>query len=158
EDSARGYLATSEAFFPEDDPLYRFCDAPLHWDCYEDWPERPRFAARYVSWRVKLLSDNPFWGLALLTDLVCVQARKKEPGLAHVWLVETGTWVEVPLSDWSAWLSDLSLTQQPLDRLEIVSLWKALPTLRDRLPTSDTVLASIDWDAKAELARAMEEK
>jgi hypothetical protein len=29
----RVYLATSGVFFEEDDPLFRFCDAPLHWDC-----------------------------------------------------------------------------------------------------------------------------
>lgn len=151
------YLATSGGdFFPITDPLYPFCDAPLHWDCYEHWPERPRFARQYVARWVKDNSENEYWGDALLTDLVYLSVRRKEPGEAAVWLFETGTCVRVLLSQWSTWLSDLSFSTDPLHRLEIISLRKALPDLRRRFPTPEAVLAAVDWEAKERLGIASE--
>ena len=139
--------------FDEHHPLWRFCDAPLHWACYEDWPERPRFARQYVYAQAESLPENPCWGLALFTDVVCLIVRKREPSLVHVWLSETATYLEVELSDWSSWLSDFTLTGAHLDRLEIVNIWKALPDLGHRFPTAESVLAAVDWDAKERLAR-----
>jgi hypothetical protein len=128
------YLATSGVFFPADDPLWSFCDAPLHWDCYEHWPHRSRFARQRVSSAAESESGNAYWGRALLTDFVYLEVRKNEPGEADVWLFETGTRVRVHLSQWSAWLWDLGLTEYELDRLEVASLWKVLPELRRRFP------------------------
>jgi hypothetical protein len=154
----RAYLATSGVFFEEDDPLCSFCDAPLHWDCYKDWPERHRFARQYVESHVESLVDNPYWGVALLTDVVALTVRKKEPGRAEVWLLETGTNVEVALADWSAWLSDLTVGEQGLDRLEVMNVWKALPELRRRFPTAQSLLSAVDWDAKERRGQALAEK
>ena len=148
----------SGVFFTADDPLYTFCDAPLHWDCYEHWPGRPRFAREYVSSHVQDMSHNEYWGMALLTDLACLTVRKNEPGQVHLWLFETGTCVPVSLCNWSAWLLDLALTEEELHRVEIVSLWKVLAELRRRFPTSDAILAAIDWDAKDRLAKLKEEE
>jgi hypothetical protein len=150
----KAFRATSGVFFPPSDPLYRFCDAPLHWDCYEDWPERLRFARQYVNSWVRSEVQDEDWGTALLTDLVYLAVRKKEPGEVAVWLFETGTRVSVPLSRWSAWLSDIGLTERPLHYLEEVSLRKVLPGLRRQFRTCDTVLAAVDWDAKERLAKA----
>jgi hypothetical protein len=144
-------------FFPKGHPLFRFCDAPLHWDCYEDWPERLRFARQSVDSHVDHLYDDEEWGFAVRTELVNLTVRKKEPGLVNLWLLETGTCVEVLLSDWSSWLSDLTLTKRRLHRLETTSLWKVLPALRQRFPTSQAVLATVDWDAKEQLAEAKKE-
>jgi hypothetical protein len=157
-DGDRGYLATSGVFFEEDDPLWRFCDAGLHWDCYENWPERPRFARRYVESHVESLAENPYWGLALLTDDVALTVRRKEPGLVQLWLIETGTEIEVPLAEWSEWLWGLTLGEQEHDRLEVVNVWKALPELRRRFPTRQSVLYAVDWAAKEHLAQALAEK
>jgi hypothetical protein len=131
----RAYLETSDVFFEEHDPLWRFCDAPLHWDCYEHWPERRRFARQYVGSHVKSLAENPYWGVALLTDVVALAVRKKEPGQARLWLFETGTPVEVLLGDWSTWLRDLTLGEVELHRLEVANVRKALPDLRGRFPS-----------------------
>jgi hypothetical protein len=147
----RDYLATSGVFFPPDDPLSSYCDAPLHWDCYEHWPERARFARAYVSANASSVARNEYWGLALLTDLVCLIVRKKEPGETRVWMVETGTCVSIALASWSAWLSDITLAEKELHRLELTSLSRALPDLQRRFPTSNAVVASIDWDAKQRL-------
>jgi hypothetical protein len=150
------YLATSGVFFPVDDPLWRFCDAPLHWDCYEGWPHRPRFARQHVSIIAESEQENEFWGSALLTDLVYLSVRKKEPGEAVVWLIETGTSIGVPLSQWSAWLRDPGLAESELHRLEIDSLRKVLPELQRRFPNPEAVLAVVDWEAKEWLAKAKE--
>jgi hypothetical protein len=151
------YLATSGVFFPPGDPLFPFCDAPLHWDCYEHWPERSRFARQYVSSRADGLLRNEYWGEALRTDLVHLSVRRKEPGEAWVWLFETGTCVRVPLFQWSSWLWDPSLSQDELHRLEITSLAKVLPTLRQQFPKPETVLAAVDWKAKERLGQIKEE-
>jgi hypothetical protein len=118
----------------------------------------PRVARQLVASHVESLSDNEYWGLVLLTDLVCLTVRKKEPGLVHVWLFETGTHVEVLLSDWSSWLSDPTLSERELQRLDMMTLEKVLPELRQRLPTSSSVLAAVDWDAKEQLAKSKKEE
>jgi hypothetical protein len=150
------YLATSGVFFPVDDPLHGFCDAPLHWDCYEHWPHRSRFARQRVSCAAGSDSDNEYWGQALLTDFVYLTVRKKEPGEVRVWLFETGTQVRVHLSQWSAWLWDLGLTENELHRLEIAGLRKVLPELRRQFPNPEAVLAVVDWEAKERLGKAKE--
>jgi hypothetical protein len=150
------YLATSGVFFPVDDPLWSFCDAPLHWDCYEHWPHRSRFARQYVSGHLESESANEYWGRVLLTDLVYLAVRKREPGVAAVWLFETGTSVRVALSQWSAWLWDLGMTEDELHRLEVASLWKVLPELRRRFPNPEAMLAVVDWEAKERLGKVKE--
>jgi len=66
------YLATSAVAYPfcDDDPLYPLYDTPLHWDCYEPWPARPRFARQYVSAVAENDSRNPYCGEALRTNLM----------------------------------------------------------------------------------------
>src|SRR4030095_9826125 len=151
------YLATSGVFLPVDDPLWSFCDAPLHWDCYEHWPHRSRFARQYVSGHLESESANEYWGRVLLTDLVYLAVRKREPGVAAVWLFETGTSVRVALSQWSAWLWDLGMTEDELHRLEVASLWKVLPELRRRFPNPEAMLAVMDWEAKEGVGAGAEE-
>jgi hypothetical protein len=41
--------ATSGVAFPRDHALWRFCDAPFHFDCMERWPHRREFAAGYFE-------------------------------------------------------------------------------------------------------------
>jgi hypothetical protein len=154
----RPYLATSGVFFPEDDPLYPYCDAPLHWDCYEVWDHRSRFARQHVASCVESDLDNEYWGNALLTDRLYVSVRKKEPGIAVVWLFEIGTDFRVPLTQWSAWPSDPSLTEFDQHPLEYASLEKVLPQLRQRFPDPEAVLAGVDWQAKERLAAAKEKE
>ena len=43
-DIEKPFFATSGMFIPLTDPLSLFCDAPMHWECYASWPERPSFA------------------------------------------------------------------------------------------------------------------
>jgi len=161
------YLATSAVVYPfwDDDPLYPLYDTPLHWDCYEPWPPRPRFARQYVSAVAEADSGDPYCGEALRTNLVYLSVRrcgelprKEEPGEAWVRLLETGTCVIVPLSKWAAWLWDLGVTDDPPHRLELVSLRKVLPELRRLFPNAEAVLAAVDWEAKERLAKAIQKE
>jgi hypothetical protein len=43
------FFSTWGTFLPSSDPLWKYCDAPIHWTCYENWPERHRFAREYVD-------------------------------------------------------------------------------------------------------------
>jgi len=172
------YLATSAVAYPfcDDDPLYPLYDTPLHWDCYEPWPARPRFARQYVSAVAENDSRNPYCGEALRTNLMYLSVhlrfrrygeppRKEKPEEAWVWLLETGTCVRVPLSKWAAWLWDLGVTdatagstRRPPHRLELASLWKVLPELRRLFPNPEAVLAAVDWKAKERLAEAIQKE
>lgn len=54
----RPHTATSGVAFPESNPLYRYCDAPLHFDCLERWPERAIFSAGYFELAVAHFRNN----------------------------------------------------------------------------------------------------
>lgn len=45
----RSFVATSGIAFPRSHRLFAFCDAPLHLDCLERWPDRLEFSAGYFS-------------------------------------------------------------------------------------------------------------
>ena len=62
------YTATSGVVFPKSHRLYRFCDAPLHFECLERWPDREAFSAGYFDEALKhfrnranLLAERPDW-------------------------------------------------------------------------------------------------
>jgi hypothetical protein len=96
-------FSTWGVFFPDDDPIWRYCDAPLHWDCYAAWPERARFAGGYFAMWIEGSKHNQCWGTLLLDDDVLVTVN---PGTAvgEVCLVlaATGTRYFVKLADWPA--------------------------------------------------------
>lgn len=49
---SRPYIDTWGTFFEPNDPLFRYCDAPLHIDCVADWPHRVEFSNGYFAmWR-----------------------------------------------------------------------------------------------------------
>lgn len=62
------YFATSGCAFGREDPLFRFCDAGIHWDCFHNWPERRRFADRYYQNRVDGTRSHQPWLLLAERD------------------------------------------------------------------------------------------
>ena len=54
----RPYIATSGVAFPLVSPLYRYCDAPLHFDCLERWPDREAFSAGYFESALARFRDH----------------------------------------------------------------------------------------------------
>jgi len=136
-DLKRNLFATSGVFFPPGDPLWRFCDAGMHWSCYADWPERSRFARTYVLSRMEATRSNPFWSIVHFDDHSFVEVRfpiRRVPGLVKVWLLKTGSSFQVPLNEWQKWLEspDTSVADHPL---EMDALLEALPHIRTSIPT-----------------------
>ena len=115
-------FATSGVAFPPTDPLYRMCDAPLHWDCYAKWPDRARFARTYFEMRSGV--SNPYWVNLLLDEDVHVALGDE---VIQIRLAATASGREVVLADWDAWLA-----RQPEDGPHPVQR-EALARVLDRL-------------------------
>lgn len=99
----RPYTATSGVFFPYENLLYRYCDAPLHFECLERWPERGTFSAGYFE---MALNDYRLYGNLLIEQdnwiLGCGRTRYNKP---PEWISgslrnELPHYAEVRLSDW----------------------------------------------------------
>jgi hypothetical protein len=71
----RPSLATSGCAFPQGHRLWQFCDAPMHIDCLQDWPDRVEFCSAYYRqrldqytrerWPILATGDGWFLGMAL---------------------------------------------------------------------------------------------
>jgi len=104
-------FATS-GLFPVPGPLLKYCDTPMHWDCYVDWPHRKVFAAAYVLMWVSIEGQTPYWSKVWLDEQAFVTVNPHEPTAeVSVRLFATGSDFRVKLSDWEAWLN------RPDDRL-----------------------------------------
>lgn len=142
-DLTRAYLATSGGFFPEGHELWRFCDAPLHLDCLERWPDRRRFARGYFDlWRDEclrghgvLLAERSSWLLR------CGPAKADaDPYYAEVRLSE---WPLRLYSRWDEWSHYVAkgyrdgLLGQVLDAAD-----EAMSQVRDVAPTVSALRAA----------------
>lgn len=145
-DTRRRYFVTSGEFVPAGHPLRRFCEQPFHWECYAGWPQRAEFARFYVSAWVNATRRNPFWGTAHLDERVHISANP-EPAIAEVSvrLAAIGGDIRVPLAAWERWLAEPGCIGPALEALERDELMAILPTLRELLPTSERLVAAIDW-------------
>ena len=94
------FFATSGVMFPPSDPLFPACDAPIHWDCYAAWPERPRFARGYF--RGRSFASNPYWVVVLSDDDVGAAIGDE---VIRIHLAEIGGGEHVALGDWDAWIA-----------------------------------------------------
>ena len=99
----RPYTATSGVAFPLSDPLYRYCDAPLHFDCLERWPERPVFSAAYFEMavshfrnRAHLLIEQIEWVLGAGPT----QRNQPSEGFTQRFTNDWPYYAEVRLRDW----------------------------------------------------------
>lgn len=148
------FFRASGDFLPAGDPLTRFCNAPLHWTCYENWPERPRFARHHVDAWVRANRKNPFWWFVHRDDHVYVSANPAQPVVeASVRLYAVGSDIRVPLPRWAEWLADPTRVTPGLQAIEQEALAEVLPTLRARLPDDHAVVDAIDPDEKPPAAR-----
>lgn len=150
-DTGSSCFATSGVFFPSDHPLFDFCDAPMHWHCYENWSDRAEFARAYVQMWVDAEPDNPYWGKVLLSPEAFVTVNPDPPvAQVSILLAETGTKVRVPIEKWEEWLSGEAKAagEHPMEQraLNVVA-----PLLREKLPTVETVLQAVDWTAKVDV-------
>jgi len=103
--SGEGLFATSGVAFPDTDPLFRFCDAAMHWRCYEQWPERTRFARAYFRMWRDAAAKNHHWGIVWADDDVLLTVNPRPPvEKADVLLAATGTNMRVAVRDWESWI------------------------------------------------------
>lgn len=143
------FFRASGDFLPPRDPLTKYCNAPMHWGCYVEWSERPRFARHFVDAWVKANRKNPFWWSVHRDEQVYISVNPQKPiEEAAVRLYAVGDDIRVPLPRWSEWLGDLDSVTPGLDELERVEIRKILPMLRERYPTDHALVDAIDPDEK----------
>lgn len=142
--------------FPVPHGLYRFCDAPMHWNCYAEWPHRLVFAAAYVQMWLESERNNPYWSKVWLDDNVFVTVNPDESiAEVDVRLCATGSSMRVDLADWETWLAGQRQCPAGEHSIETAALAAALPALQRHLPTAQAILSKIDKVAvAAKLARA----
>jgi hypothetical protein len=131
-------------FFPMEDPLYPFCNASIHWDCYEKWPHRARFARKYIDMFVEAILRIPFWSQVDLTTGYFLEVNP-QPWFSAVdlMLYETGSQIRIKLSDWDTWISDETAVLEGRHPCEQKALKKVLPELQRRFPTAESILNAI---------------
>lgn len=124
----RPYLATSGAAFEPTHRMFEYCDAPIHWDCYEPWPSRSEFARAYFELKVAAEAENPSWARVYVDEdvLVLLSLSLPEEELA-VCLASVGIGNHVALADWEHWLEHSSPDLQPS------LLQRSIAEVRDRL-------------------------
>ena len=107
-DLNRPFTATSGCAFPENDELWRYCDAPLHLDCLARWENRVRFSRAYFDmWRDAAKSGMGFV-LREGSDwmLRCGPAKPSQaPHYAEIDLVE---WPMRLYSKWGEWAENIA--------------------------------------------------
>lgn len=142
-DEHRDYMATSGVWYESDHPLYAFCDAGMHWDCYEKWPHRPKFAEDYVRSRAQANEENPYWGTVFEDEHLCLAVSR---AAAHAWIRSTGTSVSFPGHAWP-------LPEGGLHPMEREALERA--NLAEKFPTFEELVDRVDWTAKFALCERM---
>jgi hypothetical protein len=137
-------------FLPAGDPLNDFVNAPMHWPCYAEWPERRRFAKHHVDAWVRANQKNPFWWSVLRDEHLYISVNPQRPvEEASIRLYAWGNDVRVPLPFWRQWLTNMNDITPNLHAYEKDALTALLPTLRERFPTDHTVVDAIDPAEKA---------
>lgn len=154
-DPTNGFFRASGDFLAKSDSLRAFVDAPMHWECYESWKERPRFAREFVTAWVKANRRNPFWWFVHQDEQVYVSANPmRSVEEVSVRLLEIGSDIRVPLPKWSAWLKTPSGVTPRLTGFELRALERVLPALRARFPNDHALVDAIDPGEKTPRAGA----
>ncbi len=143
------FFRASGTFLAAGDPLTNFCGAPLHWDCYARWPDRPRFARLHVDAWVRANRKNPFWWAVYRDDAVYIAVNPSRPvEEASVRLYGVASDIRVPLTKWRAWLASPAQVTPGVHALELAGLSEVLPLLRTRFTDDHALVDAIDPDEK----------
>jgi hypothetical protein len=153
--SPRQLFRATGAFLPTGDPLTHFCNAPLHWECYARWPERPRFARHYVDAWVEANHKNPFWWAVHKDERVYISVNPAR-GIEQVSLrlYAIGSDVRIPLPRWADWLASADQVTPDMHPFEKQELGLVLPFLRERFPDDHAIVDAIDGNEKTPRRRA----
>lgn len=139
----RPYMATSGVWYDRGEELFDYCDAPMHWDCYERWPHRERFAEDYARSRSEMNAGNPYWETVYQDEHLYLAVSR---AAAHAWIRATGTSISFPAHAWP--LPEGG--SHPLERRAL-----ELSGLAEKFPEFQDLLDKVDWDAKFQLCERM---
>ena len=133
-DDDQEWFGTSGVFFEPHDPLEPYCDAPIHWNCYETWPYRERFAATHFEslimiWAVLADRDN---GYALN-----ISKRENEIGINPI---EIGIPVNLELSSYDHWIHNPEDILRAMHPLKQRAIRRIIPILYQRFPTLEALM------------------
>ena len=153
----RDFFATSGVFLPL--PLGAFCDAPIHWECYTAWPHRREFAEAYFRTLIYRVRVNPYWSLVHVSERVAVAVNPGPPVQeVEVVLADVGYAVRVPLTAWQSWCAGLPASCAAHATVVRKAIGAVTVELKQQLPSVESVLNRVDWDAKAQLLAEQRER
>ena len=128
--------------------VFRFCDAPLHWDCYAAWPHRAVFAAAYFHMWVGIAAEDCYWSTVWQDEQLLVTVNPDAPvEKVSLVLAATGSRFHIELAAWEDWLAAAPEGAHPIETAALIT---ALPTLQTELPTREAILRRIDFGARQE--------
>ncbi|HZE97057.1 MAG TPA: hypothetical protein VE981_08515 [Planctomycetota bacterium] len=148
-DRTKPEFATSGVFLPKEDPLWQYCDAILHFDCYAPWKDRPRFARAYFQMWVEAETTSGYWGKAYLDEAHLVTVNKHPPEESvRVVLARWGIVYSVKLADWERWCREDAAWVKDAHPWVQNDLKFFLPICQERMPTVPRLLGQVDWALK----------
>ena len=150
-------FGTWGVWLPSSDPLHRYCDAYMHWECYATWKYRGRFARSYFEFWIEHEKTSPYWTRAYLDNFVLVTVNPiTSVSAAWVHLADTGSRSYVLLTEWERWLHE---AQSDADhRVEAESMRQAQAILRNQMPTRALLLQHADFERKRPLTQLVLEE
>jgi hypothetical protein len=148
----RPALATSGCAFPRSHRLFEYCDAPIHIDCLNDWPDRVEFSEAYYVQRYQQFRREGFWVLAEASDWFVgyIPPNQFELMLGQEDLVEVRVrdWPFVLWGHAEHWTEFLAGTwQQGQEELHGMARARAEVVVREvakALPNTEVIVAAIN--------------
>ena len=140
-------FATSGIVFAPEHRLFKFADAPMHWNCYERWPDRAEFASAYFQAEIEQQQDNPYWEVVLMSEDLLVSVGFTA-GEVIICLAETYSDIRVPLSFWNLWIRSkwiVLLNRPPLEKRVLSNIWSVLKTA---LPNTHVLMDKANRNSK----------
>ncbi|HEX7898540.1 MAG TPA: hypothetical protein VF950_12320 [Planctomycetota bacterium] len=132
-------------FLEEDDPLQDMCRKRVHVECWKSWPERARFAAAWIGWKLDAVRVAPEQGEAWRGEQLALvaPADPDDPeARVRVFFLALAAVEEVPTSAWPAALAELA--QKPLTR----EAMEGADALGRRFPDARSLTDAVDWARK----------
>jgi len=142
-------FATSHFIGDQSDPLWMYSDAGMHWDCYANWKDQPRFANQYFEVEEKYAYRNSYWPTVLALPNLLVSANVDlNPPEARLVLRSIGPGPRLNLDEWEDWLAG-GYRLGHSHALQRDALAEVLDDLRAHLPTLRAIKVAAQAAKKA---------